>query len=342
MTSPTLSQALARVVSGHDLSQEAMAGAVSAIMDGEATPAQIGAFLVALRMKGETVEEIAGAAQAMRARARSVRPAGLDGPLIDTCGTGGDAAGTFNVSTAAAFVVAGAGWRVAKHGNRSVSSQCGSADVLERLGLNLAAPPELLERALAEVGVAFLFAPALHQAMRHAAGPRRELALRTVFNLLGPLTNPAGATHQLIGVYEERLTRPLAEVLGRLGCAGALVVHGAGGLDEISLSGPTRVSQLSNGQVHDYTISPEELGLRPAPLRAVQGGDPNRNAELLLAILAGEEGPRTDMVMLNAAGALVAAGLEWEGALAAARRSIASGAALAKLEALIAACRGEP
>jgi anthranilate phosphoribosyltransferase len=315
-----------------------MAGAVSQIMSGEATPAQIGAFLVALRMKGETVEEIAGAAQAMRQRARHIRT-GSPGPLLDTCGTGGDGAGTFNVSTAAAFVVAGAGWRVAKHGNRSVSSRCGSADVLERLGLNLSAPPEVVERALDEVGIAFLFAPALHQAMRHAAGPRRELGLRTVFNLLGPLTNPAGATHQLIGVYDARLTRPLAEVLGRLGCSGALVVHGEGGLDEISLSGATKVSQLKEGVVQDYTLRPEELGFSPVPLEAVRGGDAAQNAELLEGILRGKAGPGAEMVILNAAGALVAAGLAWEEAVSAARRSLESGAALAKLAALIKACR---
>jgi anthranilate phosphoribosyltransferase len=338
MTSPVLGSALARLVSGHDLTQEEMAAAVSAVMDGEASPAQIGGFLVALRMKGETVAEIAGAATAMRSRARSIRVSGQGGPLLDTCGTGGDGAGTFNVSTAAAFVVAGAGFQVAKHGNRSVSSRCGSADVLERLGLNLDAPPELVERALAEVGVAFLFAPLLHAAMRHAAAPRRELGLRTVFNLLGPLTNPAGATHQLVGVYEARLTRPVAEVLGRLGCAGALVVCGEGGLDEISLSGPTRVSQLRGGKVSDYTIRPEELGFRPVPLAAVRGGDVAENARLLLATLRGEDGPRTEMVILNAAGALVAAGLEWPEATGAARRSVESGAALAKLEALIAAC----
>lgn len=341
MTSPALSSALAKVVACHDLTLEEMAGAVSSVMDGEATPAQIGAFLVALRMKGETVEEIAGAAQAMRAHARRIGcPAA--GPLIDTCGTGGDGAGTFNVSTAAAFVVAGAGFRVAKHGNRSVSSRCGSADVLERLGLDLSAPPEAAERALAEVGIAFLFAPALHQAMRHAAAPRRELGLRTVFNLLGPLTNPAGATHQLIGVYDPRLTRPLAEVLGRLGCHGALVVHGQGGMDEMSLCGPTKVSQLKEGRVADYVLTPEELGLSPVPFEALRGGDAAENARLLLAILRGEPGPRAEMVVLNAAAALVATGLPWAEATERARESLESGAALAKLEALIAICREEP
>jgi len=340
--SPVLGQALATVVAGRSLSLEEMAGAVSAIMDGEASPAQIGGFLVALRMKGESVEEIAGAAQAMRQRARAIRRPAGDEPLLDTCGTGGDGAGTFNVSTAAAFVVTGAGFRVAKHGNRSVSSRCGSADVLEALGLNLAAPPHVLEVALATVGIAFLFAPALHQAMKHAAGPRRELGLRTIFNLLGPLTNPAGATHQLIGVYDPRLTRPLAEVLGRLGCAGALVVCGEGGLDEISLSGATRVSQLSAGQVRDYTLSPEELGLSPVPLEAVRGGGAEENAQILRSVFRGEPGPHRDMVVLNAAGAMVAAGLEWAAALAAARRSLDSGAALAKLEALVAVCREAP
>ncbi len=343
MSAPTpsaaLRAALARVVAGSDLSQEEMARAVSAIMDGEATAAQIGAFLIALRLKGETVEELAGAAAAMRERATPVRAAASGGPLIDTCGTGGDGAGTFNVSTGAAFVVAGAGFRVAKHGNRSISSQCGSADVLERLGLDLTAPPERLERALAEVGIAFLFAPALHQAMKHAAGPRRELGLRTIFNCLGPLTNPAGATVQLVGVYEARLTRPLAEVLGRLGATGALVVHGEGGLDEISLSGPTQVSELKGGRVRDYTIEPEALGLQRVPLEALRGGGPEENAALLLDILRGRSGPCTEMVVLNAAGALVAAGFEgWQEAIAAARRSIASGAALAKLERLVAVC----
>ncbi|MFH0810773.1 MAG: anthranilate phosphoribosyltransferase [Pseudomonadota bacterium] len=343
LPSSVLSAALAAVTARRDLSQDQMARAVSAIMDGEATAAQIAGFLVAVRMKGETVEEIAGAATAMRARATAVRGATADGlPLIDTCGTGGDGAGTFNVSTAAAFVVAGAGFRVAKHGNRSVSSRCGSADVLEHLGLDLAAPPALLERALAEAGMVFLFAPALHQAMRHAAAPRRELGLRTIFNLLGPLTNPAGATVQLVGVYDAGLTRPVAEVLGRLGCQGALVVHGEGGLDEISLSGPTHASALKAGQVRDYIINPEDLGFRLVPIEAVSGAGSAENAEVLLRILKGEPGPRADIVVLNAAGALVAAGLAWPEAVAAARDSLASGAALAKLEALLAVCGTRP
>ena len=239
---------LARLAAGERLAREESRAAMDAIMEGAATPAQIGAFLMALRLRGETAEEIAGAAESMRAHARSIRATRI--PLVDTCGTGGDASGTFNISTAAAFVVAGAGVAVAKHGNRSVSSRCGSADVLEALGARIDLPPEGVEACLETTGIGFLFAPNHHAAMKHAAGPRRELALRTLFNILGPLSNPAGATHQVLGVYAPHLTETLATVLAMLGSQGALVVHGDDGLDEISLSAPTHVAQWRDG-AHD-------------------------------------------------------------------------------------------
>ncbi|RJX34854.1 MAG: anthranilate phosphoribosyltransferase [Desulfarculus sp.] len=340
-----IQEVIAKAVQGEDLTQEEMIRAMTQIMEGEATPAQIAALLVALRLKGESVEEITGAAQVMRAKSRPVPcrlPPGE--PLVDTCGTGGDGAGTFNVSTTAALVVAGAGLHVAKHGNRSVSSRCGSADLLEALGVPLDLSPEEVGRCIEEAGIGFLFAPALHQAMRHAIGPRREIGLRTIFNLLGPLTNPAGADVQVVGVYDPALVEPLARVLGRLGCASAFVVHGHGGLDEISLSGPTLMARLQQGRVEKLVISPEDLGLRRAGAQAVQGGDSQRNAALTLAVLRGEPGPRRDLVLANASAALVAAGRAadlLEGIKLAAR-AIDSGAALAKLETLAARGQGRP
>ncbi|MEW5912128.1 MAG: anthranilate phosphoribosyltransferase [Thermodesulfobacteriota bacterium] len=337
-----IQEAIAKAVQGEDLTQEEMIRAMTQIMEGEATPAQIAALLVALRLKGESVEEITGAAQVMRAKSRPVPcrlPAGE--PLVDTCGTGGDGAGTFNVSTTAALVVAGAGLRVAKHGNRSVSSRCGSADLLEALGVSLDLSPEEVGGCIEEVGIGFLFAPALHQAMRHAIGPRREIGLRTIFNLLGPLTNPAGADVQVVGVYDPALVEPLARVLGRLGCASAFVVHGHGGLDEISLSGPTLMARLQDGRVERQVVSPEDLGLPRASAEAVRGGDSQRNAALTLAVLRGESGPRRDLTLANAGAALVAAGRagELREGIELAARAIDSGAALAKLEAL--AARGQ-
>jgi anthranilate phosphoribosyltransferase len=306
------------------------------IMTGNATPAQIGGYLVALRMKGETVEEITGSARAMRSQATrvSLPP---NGPLLDTAGTGGDGAHTFNVSTAAAFVIAGAGRKVAKHGNRAASSRCGSADVLAALGVNLDLTAEQVALCIREVGIGFLFAPRFHPAMKYAIGPRRELGARTIFNLLGPLTNPAGATHQLIGVYDPQLTHPMAEVLAALGGQAAFVVHGAGGLDELTTGGINRVSHLRDGRVITYDLDPVGLGLRRAAAADLRGGDPAENAAILRALLAGEDrSPRRDVVLLNAAAALaVTHGDLWEG-LREAERGLDSGAALDKLNALIA------
>lgn len=302
---------------GSALTRDEARAVMSELLQGEATPAQIGALLVALHMKGETVEEIVGFAQAVREAATPLR--GEDGDtvavsgtgrdaLVDTCGTGGDASGTFNISTAVAFITAGAGVRVAKHGNRSISSKCGSADVMEALGVNIQLPPEQLTVCLRETGIAFLFAPALHGAMKHVQPVRRELRLRTVFNLLGPLTNPANASAQVVGVYSAELVEKLAEALSELGVRRALVVHGRDGLDEITISAPTKVAEVRDGRLRTYEVTPEEFGLLRAPLDAIAGGDAEQNAAIIRAILDGERSPRRDVVLLNAAAALVAAG----------------------------------
>ena len=287
------------------------------VLRGECTDAQIGALLVALHMKGETVEEIVGFAEAIRAAATpltsedgdalDVSGTGRDA-LVDTCGTGGDTSGTFNISTAVAFVTAGAGVRVAKHGNRSISSQCGSADVMEALGVNINLPPTRLASCLKQTGIAFLFAPAMHSAMKYVQPARRELHLRTVFNLLGPLTNPAHASAQVVGVYSADLVEKLAEALSQLGLRRALVVHGHDGLDEITISGPTKIAEVRDGNVRGYEVTPEEFGLKSAPLAAIAGGDAAQNAAIIRALLEGERSPRRDVVVLNAAAALVAAG----------------------------------
>jgi anthranilate phosphoribosyltransferase len=298
-------------------------------------------------MKGETVEEIVGFAEAIRAAAVPLKLHGdsvLDASdtgrdaLVDTCGTGGDASGTFNISTATAFVVAGAGVRVAKHGNRSVTSKCGSADVMEALGVNISLPGAKLAECLEQVGIAFLFAPAMHSAMKHVQTARRELHLRTVFNLLGPLTNPARATCQVVGVYSAELVEKLAEALSMLGLHRALVVHGSDGLDEITITGATRVSELRDGQVHTYEITPEEFALQRATLDDISGGDAARNAALIREVLSGKKSARRDVVLLNAAAALVAAGRadHLRDALPLAVKAIDTGAALAKLNALVA------
>lgn len=324
-----------KVINRQDLTAEEAEAAMNIIMRGEASDAQIGGYLVALRMKGETVAEITGSARAMRAHAARV-PLPLNGePLLDTAGTGGDGAHTFNISTAAAFVIAGAGRRVAKHGNRAASSRCGSADVLEALGVRIDLTPEQVARCMAETGIGFLFAPRFHPAMKYAIGPRRQLGQRTIFNLLGPLTNPAGATHQLIGVFDPALTEPLAQVLGELGGRAALVVHGHGGLDELTTAGPNRVSHLRDGQVRTYTFDPADLGLHPATDEDLRGGDPQQNAVLLEALLRGEDdSPRRDVVLLNAAAALAAEDGDFPAALEAARQSLESGAAWERLQAL--------
>lgn len=333
-------KAINQLLAGQSLSVEQAEAVMDGIMSGATTPVQIAGFLVALRAKGETVDEIVGCARAMRRAAVPVRPARTD--VIDTCGTGGDGAGTFNVSTTTAFVVAGAGLGVAKHGNRSVSSKSGSADVLEALGVNLDLTPGQVAGAIDEVGIGFLFAPKLHPAMRHAIGPRRELGVRTIFNILGPLTNPAGASAQLLGVYDASLTEPLACVLQELGGRAAYVVHGFGGLDELTTTGPNRVSYFglgaADGHVVTETLDPRELGFDPARPEALRGGDPGENARITRAILAGEDrGPRRGVVLLNAAAALVAgdSAADLPEGLARAAESIDSGAALSKLDALV-------
>src|SRR6202521_5738943 len=315
------------------------------VLTGQCSDAQIAALLVALHMKGETVEEIVGFAEAIRAAAvplklhsDSVLDASDTGrdALVDTCGTGGDASGTFNISTATAFVVAGAGVRVAKHGNRSVTSKCGSADVMEELGVNINLPAAQIAACLEEVGIAFLFAPAMHSAMKHVQTARRELHLRTVFNLLGPLTNPARATCQVVGVYSADLVEKLAEALSMLGLRRALVVHGLDGLDEITITGPTRVAEVREGSVRSYEVEPEEFGMTRATLQEIAGGDAPENAAIIRAVLDGEKSPRRDVVLLNAAAALVAAGKADRIAesIPIAAQSIDSGAAADKLAAL--------
>jgi anthranilate phosphoribosyltransferase len=309
---------------------------MSEILRGQATDAQIAGLLIALSMKGETVEEIVGFAQAIRAAA-PVWPAPEGDGLVDTCGTGGDTSGTLNISTAAALVAAGAGVPVAKHGNRSVSSKCGSADVMEALGVKLSLSPERLVDCLREVGIAFLYAPGIHTAMKIVQTARRDLKVRTVFNLLGPLTNPARASAQVVGVYSVDLVDKLAEALSMLGLRRALVVHGNDGLDEITISTTTRIAELRDGQVRTYEVTPEEFGLRRAPLGTLAGGDAASNAALVRKILGGEQSARRDVVLLNAAAALVASGRADSllHALPAAVEAIDSGAALAKLEALV-------
>src|SRR5215831_6947414 len=300
---------------GASLSRDEAREVMAQVLRGEATDAQIGALLVALHMKGETVEEIVGFAQAIRAAATPLTTEGGDvdvsgtgrDALVDTCGTGGDTSGTFNISTAVAFVTAGAGIRVAKHGNRSISSRCGSADVMEALGVNINLPASRLAACLRETGITFLFAPAMHSAMKYVQPVRRELHLRTVFNLLGPLTNPAGASAQVVGVYSADLVEKLAEALSQLGLRRALVVHGRDGLDEITITGATEIAEVRDGRVRTYEVAPEEFGLKSAPLDSIAGGDAQRNAEIIRAVLDGERSARRDVVVLNAAAALVAA-----------------------------------
>jgi anthranilate phosphoribosyltransferase len=350
MTSPIITEAVRALVEGRDLSRIEAAAAMEAIMSGAATNAQIAAFLTALRMKGETVEELIGFAQVMRQkvvriRTRADEVAALTGTdremLIDTCGTGGDATGTFNVSTATAFVVAGAGLKVAKHGNRSVSSLCGSADVVEALGINLELTPQKVGRCVDEAGIGFLYAPLLHTAMKHVMPARREMGIRTVFNMLGPLTNPAGANAQVIGVYTATLTEPLARVLAELGTIRAFVVHGADNLDEISNTGESRVSEVREGLVRTFSVRPEDFGLPRATIKDLQGGDREQNAQIIRMLLEGEPGPRRDIVLMNAAAALVAGARarDLKDGVALAAQSIDGGAARRKLDALVALSR---
>jgi anthranilate phosphoribosyltransferase len=350
--------ALHRIANHRQSLSRAEAHAVmTEVLTGQCSDAQIAALLVALHMKGETVEEIVGFAEAIRAaaipielHADSVLDASGTGrdalrdSLIDTCGTGGDASGTFNISTATAFVVAGAGVRVAKHGNRSVTSKCGSADVMEALGVNIQLPAAQIAACLEQVGIAFLFAPAMHSAMKHVQTARLELRLRTVFNLLGPLTNPARATCQVVGVYSADLVEKLAEALSMLGLRRALVVHGSDGLDEITITGPTRVAEVREGQVHSYEVTPEEFGLQRATLEDIAGGDAVLNATLIRDVLGGKKSVRRDVVLLNAAAALVAAGRadHLRDAVPLAAGAIDSGAAERKLEALVKFSKSAP
>jgi anthranilate phosphoribosyltransferase len=330
---PDLRGAIAKVAAGKSLSQEEAAEAFDLVMSGAATPVQIGALLMGLRARGETVEEIAGAARAMRAKVLTVRaPEGA----IDTCGTGGDGKGTFNISTCAAFVVAGAGVPVAKHGNRAISSRSGSADVLKELGVNIEASPETISRCIAECGLGFMFAPAHHAAMRHVAQVRTELGTRTIFNLLGPLANPAGAKYQIVGVFGKEWVEPIAQVLALLGTMRAWVVHGSDGLDELTTTGISDVALVDAGKVSTFRISPRNAGLPDARPEDLTGGNAVKNAAHIRAVLGGLRGPLRDIVLLNAAAALLVAGKAKtlrEG-VALASESIDSGKALAVLEAL--------
>ncbi len=330
-----IQQAIAQLVGGANLTEQQMVDVMNQVMTGEATPIQVGAFLTALRIQGETVEEVTGAARVMREKALHV-DAG-DGCVLDTCGTGGDGKNTFNISTTVAFVAAAAGITVAKHGNRAVSSGSGSADVLGALGVNIDVPKEMVERCLREVGIGFLFAPAMHGAMKYAAAPRREVGIRTIFNLLGPLTNPAGASRQLMGVYDGTLIEMVAQVLGNLGSERAMVVHGEEGLDEISLGGPTAVAEWKDGAVARYTLNPEDFGFEKQPASLLTAADPAECAAIVTAVLKGEPGPALDVVLLNSGAALCVGGRAENIAdgIGLARERIDSGAAQGKLEHLI-------
>ncbi len=329
-----IKEAIKALVDGRSLTMSEAAQVMEEIMNGQATPAQFGAFVTALRLKGETVDEIIGFARTMRAKAI---PVVTDEPVVDTCGTGGDGAGTFNISTAAAFVAAGAGLKVAKHGNRAMSSQCGSADILEALGVKIDLDAQQVKKCIDDVGIGFMFAPVFHPAMKYAAAPRREIGIRTVFNILGPLTNPAGAKAQVIGVADGALLKKMALALKGLGCHHALIVHGEDGLDEITITSKTQVCELKDGGVKSYAISPEKFGLSRAGLDELKGGTINENAELLRSILSGTPGPQRDVVLLNAAAVLLAGDrvVNLKQGFDLAKEVIDSGRALAKLEKLI-------
>ncbi|OIN97801.1 anthranilate phosphoribosyltransferase [Candidatus Desantisbacteria bacterium CG1_02_38_46] len=342
-----IKEAIAKVVKKENLTEEEAIGTMREIMEGTATPAQIASFITALRMKGETVEEITGCAKVMREKATRIN---IDREIIvDTCGTGGDETHTFNISTAAAFVVAGAGLIVAKHGNRSVSSQCGSADVLMTLGVNLDVPAEKVKQCIEKIGIGFLYAPLFHSAMKFALGPRREIGIRTIFNILGPLTNPAGANVQVLGVYNPDLTQPIAMVLKNLGSKSAFVVYGEGSphhgeshvatraTDEISITGRTKISQLKDGNINTYYIQPEDFGLKRAKLEDIKGGDAKKNAQIIIDLFTGMTGPKQDVVLMNSAAIFVAAekAKTFEEGIEIGKNSIKSGSALEKLEDLI-------
>jgi len=326
--------ALNSVIDGNDLTENEMVSAMTDIMEGNVTDSQLAAFLTALHIKGETVAEIVGAARVMRAKAEKLNIKAT--PLVDTCGTGGDGADTFNISTASALVAAGAGVSIAKHGNRAVSSRSGSADVLKCLGVNLDASLATVKRCVEKAGIGFLFAPLMHKAMKHAAGVRKELGFRTIFNLLGPLTNPANAQAQVLGVFDAKWVQPLAEVLGDLGCSHALVVHGVDGLDEITLTGDSHIAELKNGKVKTYKLDPDELGLEICFSDELKGGTPEENAKMIEGILNGEKGPKRDIVLLNSAAAIYVGGKakSLELAVQCAVESIDSGKAREKLNEL--------
>lgn len=342
-------ECISKVVTGEDLTETEMKTAMDEIMTGAATPAQIGAFITALRLKGETVDEITGAARTMREKAIKINVNNHivnldrdeinveDETILDIVGTGGDGTRTFNVSTTTAFVAAGAGVKVAKHGNRAVSSMCGSADVLENLGVKLDVTSTDVERCIKEIGIGFLYAPLFHSAMKYAAGPRREIGIRTIFNLLGPVTNPAGASVQVLGVYDQDLTDKIALVLERLGTKEAYVVCGEGTFDELSICGPTKVSHLKHGEVKTFQVTPEEFGFKRATLQDIVGGNAKENANIVRNILDGEKGPKREMVLLNAAAAFVVAGLcdDFKKGIEIARGSIDSGKARNKLDQLV-------
>lgn len=329
-----IKEAISLITQDINLSEAEMAECMKEIMEGKATDAQIGALLTALRIKGETVEEITAAARIMRQKATMINaPEGV----IDTCGTGGDMSHTFNISTAVAIVVASVGVPIAKHGNRSVSSRSGSADVLEALGVKIDLSPEKVERCLFETGFGFLFAPLFHPAMKYAIGPRKEIGIRTIFNILGPLTNPAGAKRQILGVFADRLTDPLAQVLGNLGAEDVMVVHGEDGLDEITISDGTKVSRFRDGKIDNFFLTPEDFGLKRSDVKELLGGDKDENAKILLQILKGEKGPKRDIVLINSAAALVVAGRieDFKEGVMIASEAIDSGRAMRKLEEII-------
>jgi anthranilate phosphoribosyltransferase len=344
-----IKEAIAKVVRGESLTEEESEVTMNEILNGKATSAQIGSFLTALRMKGESIDEITGAARAMRARAMRIKinnhVVNIDRDeinvetetILDTCGTGGDGTNTFNVSTATALVVAGGGIKVAKHGQKTESNHCGSANVLEALGLNLDISRTEVERCIREVGIGFLYAPLFYGAMKYPAGPRREIGIRTLFNLLGPLTNPAGATTQILGVYSPDLTEKMVHVLNRLGAREGFVVCGEGTFDEISICGPTRVSHLKDGEINTFNITPEAYGLEKADPEDIKGGDAKENAQIIRDILDGQVGPKRDMVLLNAGAAFVSAGVDnsFEQGIERARDAIDSGRAKEKLDALV-------
>ncbi|MCW4005667.1 MAG: anthranilate phosphoribosyltransferase [Candidatus Bathyarchaeota archaeon] len=340
-----IKEVIARLVEGIDLSSSDAQQAMTEIMSGQATNSQTAAFLTALRIKGETVEELTSFAGVMRGNCCKIRPK-VQGRLVDTCGTGGDKLKTFNISTASAFVAAGAGITIAKHGNRSVTSKSGSADVLEKLGVNLAMEPQTVQQTIEQVGIGFMFAPAFHPAMKYAITPRREIAIRTVFNVLGPLTNPACANAQLLGVYDGKLTEPLAKTLRGLGCEEALVVHGLDGLDEISTLGKSKISLLREGTVMTMEVSPESFGVNPARIEDLQGADPEENAQILFDILNGqclEDDAKRDIVLVNSAAAIMVGGgaEDFSSGMDVARESIGSGAAYRKLKMLVEASGGD-